>query len=55
MQVLLSFFVNRMLVAVRAELFEFYPCGCVATVFGGRIARNPWRSLVRVSTTFRTL
>lgn len=43
-----------MLVAVGAELVEFYPIGRIATVFSRRIARHPSRSLVWIGATLST-
>ncbi len=40
-----------MLVAVWAELFKLNPRGGVAPIFHGRVAGNPWRSLVGIGAT----
>jgi hypothetical protein len=40
-----------MLVAVRAKLFEFYPCCRVTTIFCGRVAVDTGRSLIDISAT----
>ena len=43
---LLDLFVNRVLVAVGAKLFQLDPIGRVPTVLGRGIARHTGRSLV---------
>lgn len=52
---LLRLFVNRMLIAMGAELLQLHaPSGIAAILLGG-VARNPSRSLVGVRATLGTL
>lgn len=48
---LFGFFVNRMFVAMGAELLEFHPSRGVAAVFLGRVSGHAVRPLVRVGAT----
>ncbi|GAB4234054.1 MAG: hypothetical protein Kow00121_61960 [Elainellaceae cyanobacterium] len=52
---LFDFFVNSVRITVRTELFQLDPVGGISTIFGGGVARNPWRSLVRVGSALGTL
>lgn len=46
---------NRMLIAVRTEFFQFHPSCGVATVFLRGIPGHPRRSLIGIGATFGAL
>jgi hypothetical protein len=48
---LLDLLVDRVLVAVGAELAQFKPVGGIPAIFGGGVTRNPRRSLIGVCAT----
>lgn len=52
---LFDFFVDRVGVAMRAELFQLQAAGRIATVLGGSVAGNSWRSLIEIAATLGTL
>ena len=52
---LLNLFMNRVLVAMGTELFQFDPVGGIPTVLGGGVARHSGRSLVRIGAALSTL
>lgn len=51
---LFDFFVDRMLIAIAAELLELNSGGGIAAVLTGGVARDSWRSLVGVCPTLST-
>jgi hypothetical protein len=51
---LFDFFVDGMLVAVRAELLQLHSAGRIPTIFHRRIARHTIGPLVPIGATFRT-
>jgi hypothetical protein len=51
---LFGFFVDRVLVAMGTEFFQFQPCRGVTTVFHGGIAVNAVGSLIGVAATLGT-